>query len=502
MKKIAVLMVLMLLMSLAAVPVSAEGIEIVSPAASIEAGENEFSVISDAPEIKFELDGRLLDGTQSQIEVPEELLYVGEHKLCVYAIYADGSVVTAEKEFSVYKELRDYQFNVDFEDFNGEFPAGMKAEHHSPAYSETALATGPKGEGDKALSFSSVCQFDVWGAPYLQFALSEPYPDDVFVLEYDIKFSTNTDCIWHEFKNGSNSFFVFKQKGCFDTNGKITDTDVEYNTSNFYHVKIVQDFKGDTLDMYIDDALVKHIDNRTDLDADATGVDIFRLCMTSPTSPSGAGYVIDNIQIYETTKFTGISSVSEDDGTISVFLNEKMTESSVNTSNVTVKDGDTIVASQISYISDENKIEIVPQKALNGEIEIEVGKDTKLENGKPVSVSAKAKLIIGNTDISDKKPEIYCNGIKCISQSQLKSGVEISAKVKTNFDTQRDVLMIIYARNNGKLVGFKALTQTVAAGEDEATITSTLTENCDSATAVLLDSWSDSKAISKPMLIK
>ena len=150
---------------------------------------------SSAEETVYEFDGEIID---SPVLTPD-MLTIGNHKLCVYAISSDGDVSSETSNFTVQKNINNTRLETGFDGLTSALLAGdnpyvyqsanipnvrmmrQPAQAHSATLS---IVEGPEGEGDIAINATSAVKFSS-SKPYFNIDFIKLI-DTVAVYEHDV----------------------------------------------------------------------------------------------------------------------------------------------------------------------------------------------------------------------------------------------------------------------------------------------------------------------------
>lgn len=543
MKKLLTIFTVFSLLILSAMPVSADNtLNITFPQNGVEVSEiTEFTVelSGEYDEIIFQLDGEIIgkceaEGDIFSLPADPEKLYAGKHTLKVFGIPVGGGLISTESQFLFQRVEKEEKLNEKFNEINFDSETNVVSGGYSsklrysakpddnPVSTVTAVE-GKSGDAeDRAIKISANGGGGDHGqGPYLQYSESGPYPDNLFVIEADIKPDTNSDRIA---VSGSASvggtFFAGGQKHLFGSGGKIynsNDTSVSttYNGGEWVHVKFIYDFAEKNFKFFMNDEFVFEKTNLT-----STGFNDFSYMRiaasaSSPSASADSAYTIDNLLAYNSFTYSGIkniSAVSEgneytenvpvNSESIRLYMYESANEEYI--TNKYIKfyaDGKEIAITSFGY---DDELKIITADFDGGlpygaKLTAEISKDFKLADGKVAGIKAKANIVAEESDFAVVGGKFTSENATVLTPKQLQVGADIKSEfvIKNNIGDNKFALIVMTIKDGNKIVSVNAKTVEIFAGSNsyytEANVPRAEKLNI---SAIVCDGWGSLKPIS------
>ena len=488
---------------------------------------------SSADEIVYEFDGEIID---SPILTPE-MLTIGKHELCVYAISGSGEVSSAKSEFGVQKNINNVRISTDLSgaesvdltvdnpyvysaDSGNNTAIRMMRQASKSHGAVLSIVDGPGGEGDVAVKTVSPDKFSS-SRPYFNIAYANKKIGTTAVIEHDIMMLDTTTTLQYELKGSDNvSWYPVDVKTYPMSGGKFFTSSYTYEPNVWYRVKTVLNFDKRIVNMYVTecgtDDVWHVLEDGAMMD---TGIDLASVRTTYFCSVAGGGYAIDNISVREEVNYTGIDEVkffygdetSEDAypdskslTSLGIKLNEKITASDVSSMvDIVGKDGNAAELSSVAVDTDSNSIVVNLASPLDANSEYFV----RIGLGAVYSAAAldtdvmevSFKTAADSYDVNSV--DFGVDGTRLITKNQL-SGKNLKCKIMLSNSGAEDenLTAVLAVRNGDRLAGISALCITVPSGSTEYAAeleTAVLPENLEDVTIQVM--YVDSLTTRKPV---
>jgi len=455
---------------------------------------------SSAHEIVYEFDGEIID---SPVLTPE-MLTIGDHELCVYAISENGSVSSAKSEFAVQKSIKNVRISSDLSgaesvDLTADNPYVYSADSSNATAirmmrqaskshgAVLSIVDGPEGEGDVAVKTVSPAKFSN-SRPYFNIAYGNKKIETTAVIEHDIMMLDTTTTLQYELKGSDNaSWYPVDVKTYPMAGGKFFTSSYTYEANVWYRIKTVLDFDKRTVNMYVTENgsdEVMHV--LVDGAMMATGIDLASVRTTYFCGVAGGGYAIDNISVREEVSYTGIEDVkflygdevfedaypdSENLTAVKIALNEKVVTTDLG-GLVTVKDADG-KAVELSSVATDSDGAIVANLASSLEPNTEYSVNVALGAVYPGTypdtdiMQTKFKTAADSYDVNSVGFSV--DGTKLITKNQL-SGKKLKCLINLSNSGSEDenLLVVLAVRNGDRLAGLSVANVTVPSGSSES----------------------------------
>lgn len=493
-KFISISVVLVMLLTMVPVVSFASGeISIISPAADVYTDFSVFEVeCENAEKIIFKLDGVTVGETNGEttLDVPKDLLYVGNHTLEVIAIYADGTALNDIKNFKVSAIIEKFSYSdagalSNFIAYN----TTGKAE-----YDDTVGVSGQTGDIAKKL-YAIIDGKIESKAPYIINYELAYVKGGIKKISFDLKLTTVNDAIIIRGMDGmdksgqlnsSKGYWLDGSTQYYPTPGEWMHIDV---VSNNYTNNLV--FSVDGTPIYNGSITLKDEGNLT-----------FRMYQYGDrTEATRASMSIDNLFTSQEFEYSlssvewedsegvwsdGLSLMPIDASKIRIKMSEALIADSVTKDTVSIYDnGKKVSLSDVVYDETNGYVIASLSEPLSNESNIEfvMSENVKLSvtneaTGVPVKAILKTEL--GAYSVSNIECKV--NSAALWTNEQLKSGDVISIDLALNNQSGENKTMAAIACvfQNKKLRAIGACEEFVSSAGKGTTITLPPLSNLDS----------------------
>ena len=473
-------------------------ITVISPGTSCSTDLSQIEVeCENAEKIIFELDGVKIGETLGETVLPIEpgTITVGNHTLTVSAVFADKTaaqtsfefnarkyviIKSSTQDFNTYEAGSESKVGIALESKNGTFVAGTKTATLEPDVGASGMPD------DKALKFQY--QVNNWvssNVPYFNYKNFTGYgAKGVVTFKFDLKMSDSS-------RSTIRVMDMPLMNGKIDlvSYGKINTTDFALG-NEWQSVEIVHDYSRNNTTIYVDGDVAYDGTAGTNNYYKNTEVEITPMQLkTIPadnTDPSlRLAYWFDNFELKQELVY-GIDSflydscgswelcddikIPSDTSGLKLILTEALDESTINTDTVSLyENGAKLALSDVTYNADEKSVTVTPVSHFSkgSEIVLKLSDSVKLSGGNPADIFLEARTTTEAPQLTPLSVNYNRNGSLLISSAQIEDGDVISADVKLNNDSDKEMPMtvMLYVRQNKKLRAIGAASAVLSSGE-------------------------------------